>query len=372
MTDTTHADDFRGRIEAVDTATADTDRLLTVAVPATAPLGETLERVEADHAEANYLDTDETTQTYVEDALEEIRRILHDYERTPENGLVVYAGVVDSDLRTYVFDDLAEPVTESVYERSNEFDTSPLDVRVAPTADAPTHGLLIVTRESAVLGRYDAETVELVDEVTSDVPSKQAAEGRSEDRFQGRSDERADEFFDAVGTAAERVFLEDAGTGSDDPDAGIDRLVLGGSEVMVERFEDGDHLPDRLADRVAGPFEVAYASEQGLRELVEAAEDVDALDVGEARETLDTFFADLDGDDPAVYGHEDTAEAVDNGAAETVLLADSLDAADAQILARQAAETGADTVVVPTGYDRGERFAEGFDGVGAILRHPVA
>lgn len=372
MTDTTHADDFRGRIEAVDTATTDTDRLLTVAVPATAPLGETLERVEADHAEANYLDTDETTQTHVEDALEEIRRILHDYEQTPENGLVVYAGVVDGDLQTYVFDDLAAPVTESVYERSNEFDTSPLDVSVAPTADAPTHGLLVVTRDSAVLGRYDAETVQLVDEVTSDVPSKQAAEGRSEERFQGRSDERANEFFDAVGAAAERVFVSDAGTGSDTPDVEIDRLVVGGSEVIVEQFQNGDHLPDRLEDRIAGPFEVAYASEQGLRELVDSAEAADVLDVGEARATLDTFFADLDDDEPAVYGHEDTKEAVEHGAAETVLLSDSLDAADAQILSQRAAETGADTVVVPTGYDRGERFEEGFDGVGALLRHPVA
>ncbi|WP_276271170.1 Vms1/Ankzf1 family peptidyl-tRNA hydrolase [Haloarcula litorea] len=372
MTQATTADEFTDRIDSVTTASADTDRLLTVAVPADDALGETLERVEEDHAEANYLDTDETTQTQVRDALEEVRRVLHEYDATPENGLVVYAGVVDGEMRTHVFDDLAVPVTEGVYERSNEFVTAPLDATVDPAADAPTHGLLVVARESAVFGRYDAEEVELVDEITADVPSKQAATGRDEDRFQGRSEERTEEFFDRVGDAAERVFLSAADTAADEPAATVDRVVVGGSEVMVDEFTDGDHLPERLGDRVAGTFEVEYASEQGLRELVDAAEDADALDVGEVRETLDEFFAAMEEGDEALYGHEATSDALDSGAVETLLVADSLDAAEAQALAQRAAETGADTVVVPTGYDRGERFADGFEGVGALLRHPVA
>ncbi|MBX0293445.1 Vms1/Ankzf1 family peptidyl-tRNA hydrolase [Haloarcula nitratireducens] len=372
MTESTHADDLRNRIEAVETASADTDRLLSVAVPATEPLGETLEDIEEDHAEASYLDTDETTQTHVREALDEIKRILNDYDETPTNGLVVYAGVVDGDLRTYVFDDPPESVTESVYERSNEFDASPLDATVAEAADAGTHGLLVVARESAVFGRYDAESVELVDEIESDVPSKQSATGRSEESFQDRSEERAGEFFDAVGDAAQRVFLPEADVAGETPDPDIDRLVVGGSEVMAEQFHDGDHLHERLEERVVGPFEVSYASEQGLRELVDAAENAEALDVTDARDTVERFFGELDDGDEAVYGPDDTEEALEEGAVETLLVSDSLDPAEAQELSKRASETGADTVTVPTGYDRGERFDDGFEGVGALLRYPVA
>ncbi|WP_209309430.1 baeRF10 domain-containing protein [Haloarcula amylovorans] len=372
MTESTYADDLRSRIETVETASADTDRLLSVAIPATGSLGETLEQVAEDHAEASYLDTDETTQTHVREALDEVKQILNDYDETPTNGLVVYAGVIDGDLQTFVFDDPPESVTESVYERSNEFDASPLDATVTEAADADTHGLLVVARESAVFGRYDAESVELVDEIESEVPSKQAATGRSEDRFQDRSDERADEFFDAVGDAAQRVFLPGADVAGETPDPDIDQLVVGGSEVMAERFHDGDHLPDRLEDRVVGPFEVSYASEQGLRELVDAAENAEALDVTDARDTVAEFFNELDEGDEAVYGPDDTEDALEEGAVETLLVSDSLDPAEAQELSKQASETGADTVTVPTGYDRGERFDEGFEGVGAILRYPVA
>ncbi|SFL12368.1 peptide chain release factor 1 [Halogranum rubrum] len=365
-------------IETVANAEANDDQLVTVAIAPDESLEAVRGRVEEDHAEAEYLNEREEVQKPLKQAMEETRRILHDYEETPENGLVAYAGVVDGDLVTKVFDDLPDPVTETTYGYANEFDTAPLE---ASTSGTDTYGLVVVARENAVVGRYDGETIERIETIESDVPSKQAAEGGKEDRFEGRSQERKAEFFDSVGESLERAFLNPT-TGESDPDTDTDApahgdvsvagLLVGGSEVTVEQFENGGHLPERLADATLGTFNVEYSSETGLRQLVDAAEDAGALDGSDARETLDRFFQALaDDDESAVGGREDVDEALEYGAVETLLLADSLPAEDVQTLRARVEEEGGTCVVVPESLDRSERLQEAFDGVGALLRFDV-
>jgi peptide chain release factor 1 len=331
-------------------------------------------RVEEDHAETEYLNDREEVRKPLKQALEETRRILHDYEETPENGLVAYVGTVEGDLVTKVFDDLPDPVTEATYGYANEFDTTPLE---PSTSGTETYGLLVVARESAAIGRYDGETVEHIETVESDVPSKQAAEGATEDRFEGRSQERKAEFFETVGDALSRAFLE-AEHGESETDApahsdtAVEGLLLGGSEVTAEEFRNGDHLPDRLADVTVGPFSVEYGTESGLRQLVEAAEAAGALDTTDAREALERVLDALAAaDESAVGGREDVDDALEYGAVETLLLAESLPAEDVQTLRARAEEEGATCIVVPESLDRAERLQEGFGGVGAVLRFDV-
>jgi peptide subunit release factor 1 (eRF1) len=223
------------------------------------------------------------------------------------------------------------------------------------------------------LGRYDGTDVEPVETVESDVPSKRAAAGRKEDRFQGRSEERRAEFFDAAGDAAERAFLEStpADPGESRREPAVAGVLLGGSEVVVERFRDGDHLPGPLAERLVGPFAVEYAAEPGLRRLVDEAEAADALDGADAREALGRFFEALDGETPAVGGRADVERALECDAVETLLLSESLPPAEAQPLEERATASGADCVVVPEGLERAERLRESFDGTGALLRFSI-
>jgi peptide chain release factor 1 len=363
MSDTS---DISERIESVATTSADGEQLVSVAVSTDEPIGEKRRAVREDVAEAEYLNVHEEVRKPLRRAVEAVKDSLDEYEETPENGLAVYAGVVGTDLVTYVFDDLPNPIRTGTYEYANEFDTTPL---AANTEGTDTHGLLIVARESAVVATYDGEAIETLETVESDVPSKQAAEGRKEDRFQGRSEERAKEFFAAVGTAAERAFLK---TGTDTREPAVEGVILGGSEVMGERFLDEDVLPEPLDDEIVGPFTVEYASETGLRRLVDEASAADAFDDTEARETLDRLFDALDGDEPAVGGLDDVERALEHDAVETLVVADSVRPSVAQSLQKRTEEADGDCVVVPSDFERAERLEEAFDGVGALLRFRIA
>lgn len=352
--------ELQARIDAVEAAESDENDLVSLAVPPEKPIGPVLERIEEETVEAEYLDSDGTTRAQRE-ALDRLRHLLHRYESTPENGLVIYVGEVAGDLTEYVFDDLPNPVAESTFDVSNAFDTAPLE---ATTGPARTYGLLVVERGGAALGRLDGDRVEVVETLDSDVMGKTRAGGQSADRFERRRAEQLDDFLEEVAEEAERAFL----------DADLDGLLVGGTTVTVDEFLDGDYLDYRLADLLVGDaFAVEYASEQGLHQLVEKARDA-IDDVGEraVREALDRFFTGIGEDEgTVVYGNEPTAEALEYGAVETLLVSEALDSETIRDFGARADDEGGDRLVVPTDFEAGERFVEGFGGIGALLRFPI-
>ncbi|NHN49938.1 peptide chain release factor 1 [Halostella sp. JP-L12] len=353
--------ELRERIERVRSVESDHTDLLTLAVPPERPLGEVREEIEEDHAEAEYLDADHATQGD-RDALDSVRHTLLDYESVPENGLVVYAGDVDGETVSYVFDDLPHPVTEWTYEFDNEFDADPL--RGATEAET-VDGLVVVERGGAVLGRLRGDDLTVEETLDSQVMGKTKAGGQSAQRFERERERQKHEFFEEVAEEAERAFL-----GENE----VDRVLVGGSEVTADEFLEEEYLDHRLRDKVAGgAFSVEYASEQGLRQLVDRAEQ-ELLDPDQraTRDTLEAFFERVkEGDGEAVYGREATEEALDYGAVDTLIVAETQDVEAITQLEEETDEEGGDAVVVSTDFEDGRRFDEAFGGVGALLRFPI-
>ncbi|MEM4781855.1 MAG: peptide chain release factor 1 [Halalkalicoccus sp.] len=354
--------DLRERIETVANASADRTALITVAIPPEEDLDAVRNRIERDHAESEYGDSGPTNSA-IDDSLEELRRILREYDTVPENGLVAYVGVVDGEQVKYVFEDLPAPIEEFVYERANEFDTTPLQRMTAPDA---TYGLLAVARGRASLGRPEGEeggpAETTANEDADGAPTEDnAPEGVEGGDLQGRQAEWKAGFFDDVAEAAKRTSL------GEDP---VDELLVGGTEITTEEFV-GDRLDHRLQERLAGTYTVEYASEQGLRQLVERARDHLSAENRPAREALDTFFERVDAGEEVAYGREKVDEALTYDAVGTLLLSESVPAEEAGELTERAAEIDAEHVVVPTNGERGEQFGEAFGGYGALLRFEI-
>lgn len=364
----------RDRIERVADATSSENDLVTLAIPPESSIQEVRRLIEERHAEEQYVE--EQSRQHVRDALERVRRTLREFEEIPEEGLAIYAGVIDGELVDYVFDDLPESIPELTYEHANEFDTGPLE---AATTPAEEYGLIVVETDEAILGRFVDERVETVETVRGQVPGKTRAGGQSDRRFERERERQKDEFFERVAEEAERAFVdeppEDA---TDESSAGVvDALLVGGTEITADEFLDSDHLDYRLRDRVAGgTFAVEYASERGLEELVERAEE-HLLDPEErsSREALDRFFERLGAEDdqgePVVYGRDAFEEALTYDAVETAFVAEDLPVEEISEIEERVNEIGGDCVVVSTDFERGERFHESFGGVAAVLRFPI-
>lgn len=340
----------------------DGEGLVTVAIPPDESVGEMRGRIQEDHAEAEYIDADGSTRPE-RAALDAVRSVLADYEETPDTGVVIYAGMIESESEPveFVFDALPEAVPERVYEQGHEFVTDPLEEVVRPSA---TFGLVVVERGGAALGRMEGERITALGEFESGVMGKTRAGGQSAERFARRREEQTNDFFGKVAGEAERCFVEEGS---------VDGLLLGGTEVTVAQFRDGDYLDSRLDEAVVDSFSVEYASEQGLRELSRKAREArEEFERRPAEDTLEAFFEALaTEDDPVAYGEPDVDEALEYDAVETLLLSTSLRAERVHTLRARAEDSGAETVLLPTELERGKRFDEAFGGIGALLRFPV-
>lgn len=343
--------------------------LVTLAVPPGESLDAARERIETEHADAEYVDADEASERVTE-ALERTRRVLHEYEETPENGLVVYAGVVDAELVDYTFDDLPSPVAEAAYERSNEFETGPLDVAV----DEPTYGLLVVEHGEAALGRFAGDDVELIETFRSDRWEDNPTSGGLGDREREHR-----EFFEEVaetaavellGEEADEQRRSEASPGEADVDP-VEGVFVGGSSVTASEFLEEEYLDHRLRKRVVSDaFAVGDASEEGLEQLAEKArEHLEEAEREHVRDLLEEFFAELETDE-AVAGREAVETALEYESVETTLATEALSAEELRELEQRTVAQGGEFVVVPSDVDGGDRLREE-GGVGALLRFPI-
>ena len=352
--------DLRDRIEHLESLTGDGTELVTVTVPNGKSLGSIRERIAQEYASAENIKSDQT-QDHVQQALKRVQRILRRYERTPETGFVVYAGVVDGDLISTVFDDLPTPVAESTYRCDDHFDLTPLVESITPNE---TFGLIVIERGGAAIGRLVGERIIPIRTFESQVMGKSRAGGQSAQRFERDRERQVHEFFQQVGAIATDAFTGDEGT--------VTGLVVGGTLATAKRFVSAGYLDHRLHNRLLGTYSVEYATVQGLDQLVEKA-DEQLLDAEqrEGRERLDEFYSRLRDGELVAYGAEEVERATEFGAVESVLIASTVPRDQRGELETAVEQQGGDGYVIDSDTERGSRFVTAFSGVGALLRFPV-
>lgn len=354
-----HHYDFQDRIDRLAALEGDGTELVTITVPPDKSIRAVRERIAGEHASAENIKTDRTRE-HVQRALERSQRLLRRYEDTPESGLAVYAGVVDGELVSAVFDDLPAPVAESTYRCDDRFDLTAPREAVAPDE---TFGLVVVERGRAAIGRLIGDRVVPIRTLESQVMGKSRAGGQSARRFERERERQEREFFGEVGEVASDAL------GGDDAVAG---LAVGGTLVTAENFVSGSYLEHRLADRLLGTYPVEYATERGLHQLVDAArERLLNAERRDERARLEEFYARLRDGDTVAYGDDEVERAIEFGAVETALVASSVPRDRRRELETAVSRRGGDVVVVSSETERGSRFADAFGGVGALLRFPT-
>jgi peptide chain release factor subunit 1 len=352
--------DLRDQIEQLESLTGDGTELVTVTVPNGKSLGSIRERIAQEYASAENIKSDQT-QDHVQQALKRVQRILRRYERTPETGLVVYAGIVDGDLISTAFDDLPTPVAESTYRCDDLFDLTPLIEAVTPDE---TFGLIVIERGGAAIGRLVGERIIPIRTFESQVMGKSRAGGQSAQRFERDRERQTHEFFQQVGDIATDAFTGDEGT--------VTGLVVGGTLATAKRFVSDGYLDHRLRNRLLGTYSVEYATVQGLDQLVKKA-DEQLLDAEqrEGRKRLDEFYSRLRDGELVAYGAEEVERATEFGAVESVLIASTVPRNQREELKTAVEQQGGDGYVISGDTEHGSQFVNAFSGVGALLRFPV-
>ena len=354
--------------------------LISLYIPPDQNIQSERDRIRQEYSEAGNIKSKQT-RTNVQDALSRTEDVLTRYQQTPKDGLAVFVGRVDGEMREYVFDKLPGQVTEKRYQCDDHFNTDQLEALLAPDEQ---FGLIVVTRNDSAVGLLAGDRVEMVNDRESGVMGKTRAGGQSAQRFARRRQKQLESHFEKTANMANDAFIEDN-------ELVVEAVVVGGTTGTARDFVDSGYLDYRVKEAIIGRYGVEYAELQGLKQLVGQAEDaLRAYRQSEAQEYMDRFLKGLaNGQQPVTYGPANVWKALQYGAVETLLLSDTItdetiaagdfdtvqvespDDRTVDAFIQQAENTGASVEFVPDGFEAGQQLAGVFQGVAAILRYEV-
>jgi len=339
-------------------------QLVTVMIPAGFNANQVVRQLEAEKSTAANIKSKQT-KTNVTDALDMIIRKLKEINRTPENGLAIFAGNISekegtSDVQIWVVEP-PKPLKTRMYRCDQTFVIEPLK-EMMQTEDI--YGLLAIDRKDAIIGLLEGKEIKVLSKLSSGVPGKIRAGGQSSQRFHRITEGLAKEFFRRVSEEMKKLFFE------------LPRLkgiMIGGPIPTKEEFLEEGLLVTKLKEKVIAVKDIGYVDEHGLGLLVdESQEDIQEQEFIKEKKIVERFFETLGKNKTfAAYGEERVNLALDRGAVDTLLISKDYNKEKAAELEKKANNIGSHLIIISTETHEGEQFFNITKGVGVILRFPI-
>ena len=152
--------------------------LVSVYIPADYDVNATQRQLEAEKSTAKNIKSTATRKNVTE-ALEKIVRFLKEFKRTPANGMAIFCGNISEvegqqDLQLWSVEPI-QPLKTRLYRCDKEF---VLDALKEQLEIKEVYGLLVMDRKEATIGMLIGKRIEVLQKMTSGVPSKVRAGGQ--------------------------------------------------------------------------------------------------------------------------------------------------------------------------------------------------
>ncbi len=337
--------------------------LITVLIPAGYDVNSVQRQLESEKSTAKNIKST-TTRNNVLDALDKIVRHLKTLKKTPENGLALFCGNVSQvegqqDLRLWEME-LPLPLKTRLYRCDKEFVLEPLKEMLEVEE---VFSLLVMDRKEATIGLLEGKRIEVLQKMTSGVPSKVRAGGQSSQRFHRITEGLTKQFYKRIADEMKKIFFDMPKL------AGI---LVGGPIPTKDEFLDGDYLVTKLKEKVIGRIDIGGSDESGLKELVIKSQDILASqEIVYEQKIMEKFFETLgEKPDMSTLKEQDTREALKFGAVETLFLSKDVDKALALELKSMAKNIGSKIEVISIDTEEGQQF-KNLGGIGSILRFRI-
>jgi peptide chain release factor subunit 1 len=356
-------DELREKVNELEVHKGRHTELISVYIPSEYDVNSVQRQLEAEKSTAKNIKST-TTRNNVLDALDKIIRHLKTLKQTPENGLVLFAGNISKvegqvDLQLWIIEP-PQPLKIRMYRCDKEFVLEPLKEMLEVSE---VFGLLVMDRKEATIGLLEGKRIEVLQKMTSGVPSKIRAGGQSSQRFHRITEGLTKEFYKRIAEEMKKIFYEMPK---------LKGILVGGPIPTKDEFLDGEYLATKLGAKVIGRIDIGDSDESGLKELVEKSRDIlVGQEIVYEKKILEKFFETL-GEKPdlAFYKEADVRKALQYGAVEMLIISKSFDKKIAKEFSEMAENIGSKIEMVSTETTEGEQFMN-LSGIGALLRFKV-
>ncbi len=302
-----------------------------------------------------------STRKNVTEALEKIVRELKGIKKTPENGLAIFCGNISpnegqQDMQIWIIEP-PMPLKIRLYRCDKEFVLEPLKEMLEATE---IFGLLVMDRKEATIGLLEGKRIEVLQKMTSGIPSKIRAGGQSSQRFHRITEGLTKDFYKRIAEEMKKIFFEKPK---------LKGILIGGPIPTKDEFIEGEYMTTQLREKIIGRIDIGGSDESGLKELVQKSQDILAdQEIIKEKKILEKFFETLgEKPDMTTLHEENTRQALKYGAVDTLILSKTIDKKLAKELKKLAKNIGAHVEIVSSDTEEGKQF-ENLDGIGAILR----
>lgn len=353
--------ELRDKIEQLEDHKGSHTEFISVYIPAGYDANSVQKQLEAEKSTAKNIKSTSTRKN-VTDALEKIIRFLKGLGRTPENGIAIFCGNVsqiDSQDDLQLWDiEPPMPLKVRMYRCDKDFVLDPLKEMLEVTE---VFGLLVMDRKEATIGLLEGKRIEVLQKMTSGVPSKVRAGGQSSQRFHRITEGLTKEFYKRIADEMKTIFF-------DMPK--LKGILIGGPIPTKDEFIDQEYLPTKLRERVISRQDLGYADEHGLKLLVEASKEVlSTQEITKEKKLLNGFFEILGGKPGfALFKEDEVRNALQYGAVDTLILSEGLTKSLLKELRNMAEDMGSKVEIVSLETTEGDQFFK-LSGMGALLRY---
>lgn len=305
------------------------------------------------------------TRKAVLSAIEKAWAELKNYQKTPENGLIIFTGDLDqnpnkSNTESFVLDELPMPLTIRMYRTENRFVLDPLKDSIE---DKNVFALICMDNNDAAIAVVKGSSMKTMAVLDSMVPGKMRAGGQSAARFSRVRVGLMEAWYEEVARKANEVLL---------PIKELKGIIVGGPSQAKNSFLDEPALSNDLKKKVLGSLDIGYAGEDGLKELLDKSEEILAEEtIVLERKIIQDFFGRLAKDDKVTYGKKDVIDAISFGAAEKILIIESLPEEVVDEIIELAKGYKTEVVLVSDQTPEGEQLKM-MGGIGAFLRYNLS
>ena len=225
------------------------------------------------------------------------------------------------------------------------------------------YGLLVMDRKEATVGRLVGKRIEVIQKMSSGIPSKVRAGGQSAQRFHRITEGLTRDFYKRIADEMKKAFFEEPK---------LKAILVGGPVPTKDEFLDNEYLQTTLQKKVLGRVDIGDTDESGLHELVDKAQDLLAgQEIIAEKQLLEKFFNTL-GKTPelASYRLENVKKALERGAVDLLILSKDTDKEIMRELKALALNIGSTIEMVSLETEEGEQF-KNLSGIAAILRFRI-
>jgi len=245
------------------------------------------------------------------------------YNRVPPNGLVLYTGTIvneDGKEKKVTIDfEPFRPINASLYLCDNKFHTEALN-ELLESDDK--FGFIVMDGNGTLFGTLSGNTREVLHKFSVDLPKKHGRGGQSALRFARLRMEKRHNYVRKTAELATQYYINPA---TSQPN--VSGLILAGSADFKTELSQSDMFDPRLAAKILNVVDVSYGGENGFNQAIELSAEILAnVKFIQEKRLIGKYFEEISQDTGKyVFGVEDTLNALESGAIETLIVWENLD-----------------------------------------------